>query len=136
MAEIRGGAPASRELALLEPVRTVERLDAVLLTGGSAFGLAAVDGVIRWCEERGSASPPVQGRADRQRHGSLRPARGGTGRYGPAPPRAAACVASAAGPVELGSAGSRHGVHGRGKDVTRPDREASARRLSATRPWS
>ena len=49
-AEIRGGAPASRELALLEPVRTVERLDAVLLTGGSAFGLAAVDGVIRWCE--------------------------------------------------------------------------------------
>jgi L-aminopeptidase/D-esterase-like protein len=58
-AEVRGGAPATRELALLEPERTVARLDAVLLTGGSAFGLAAADGVMRWCEEhgRGVATP-------------------------------------------------------------------------------
>ncbi len=51
--EVRGGAPGTREWALLDPRRTVERIDAVVLTGGSAFGLAACDGVVRWCEERG-----------------------------------------------------------------------------------
>lgn len=60
-AEVRGGAPASRELVLLEPGRTVERLDALLLTGGSAFGLAAADGVVRWCEERGLGFPTGAG---------------------------------------------------------------------------
>ena len=52
---------ASRELALLEPGRTVERLDAVVLTGGSAFGLASADGVMRWCEERGLGFPTGAG---------------------------------------------------------------------------
>jgi L-aminopeptidase/D-esterase-like protein len=51
--EVRGGAPATREWALLEPHRLVGRIDAVVLAGGSAFGLAACDGVMRFCEERG-----------------------------------------------------------------------------------
>lgn len=51
--EVRGGAPATREFALLEPTRMVTRLDAVVLSGGSAFGLAAADGVMRWLEARG-----------------------------------------------------------------------------------
>ena len=51
--EIRGSAPATREFALLAPERTVGRVDAVVLSGGSAFGLAAADGVMRWCEEQG-----------------------------------------------------------------------------------
>jgi len=51
--EVRGGAPGTREWELLAPERTVARLDAVVLAGGSAFGLAACDGVMRWCEERG-----------------------------------------------------------------------------------
>jgi L-aminopeptidase/D-esterase-like protein len=51
--EVRGGAPATRELALLEPTRTVDRVDAVVLAGGSAFGLAAADGVMRFLAERG-----------------------------------------------------------------------------------
>lgn len=59
--DVRGGAPASRELALLAPERTVQRCDAVLLTGGSAFGLAAADGVMRWCEERGIGVPTPAG---------------------------------------------------------------------------
>ena len=46
--EVRGGAPASREIDLLDPVRTVEQVDAVVLSGGSAFGLAAADGVMAW----------------------------------------------------------------------------------------
>src|SRR5262249_31081669 len=52
-AEVRGGAPATRELALLDPACTVPRIDAVVLTGGSAFGLAAADGVMRFLAERG-----------------------------------------------------------------------------------
>lgn len=50
--EVRGGAPGTREFALLAPERTVPGVHAVLLTGRSAFGLAAADGVMRWCEER------------------------------------------------------------------------------------
>jgi L-aminopeptidase/D-esterase-like protein len=42
--EVRGGAPATREFALLDPSRTVDRVDAVVMSGGSAFGLAAGDG--------------------------------------------------------------------------------------------
>jgi L-aminopeptidase/D-esterase-like protein len=52
-AEVRGGAPASRELAMLEPSRTVQHVDAVVLSGGSAFGLATADGVMRALAERG-----------------------------------------------------------------------------------
>lgn len=44
--EVRGGAPATREFALLDPTRMVSRVDAVILTGGSAFGLATADGVM------------------------------------------------------------------------------------------
>src|SRR5690349_19456697 len=44
--EVRGGAPATREFALLAPERLVERIDALVLSGGSAFGLAAGDGVM------------------------------------------------------------------------------------------
>jgi L-aminopeptidase/D-esterase-like protein len=51
--EIRGGAPAARETEVLAPVRTVEQVDAVVLTGGSAFGLATADGVMTWLAERG-----------------------------------------------------------------------------------
>ncbi len=51
--EIRGGAPATREFGLLDPRRMVEHIDAVVLTGGSAFGLAAADGVVAALAERG-----------------------------------------------------------------------------------
>ena len=49
--EIRGGAPGTRDFALLDPTRTVEHVDVVMLSGGSAFGLATADGAMRWCEE-------------------------------------------------------------------------------------
>lgn len=51
--EVRGGAPGTRETDLLRPGMLVHEVNAVLLTGGSAFGLAAADGVMRWLEERG-----------------------------------------------------------------------------------
>ncbi len=50
---VAGGAPATRETDLLSPGNTVDRVDAVVLSGGSAFGLAAADGVMEWLAERG-----------------------------------------------------------------------------------
>lgn len=49
--DVRGGAPGTRETDLLDPANTVQHVHAVLLTGGSAYGLAAADGVMRWLEE-------------------------------------------------------------------------------------
>ena len=48
----RGGAPGTRETDLLRPMHLVQRVHAVLLAGGSAFGLDAASGVVRWLEER------------------------------------------------------------------------------------
>lgn len=58
-AEVRGGAPASRELDALAPDKSVQQIEGVLLTGGSAFGLAAADGVLRHYAQlgRGVATP-------------------------------------------------------------------------------
>lgn len=59
--DVRGAAPGSRELALLGHGRSVQRPDAILLTGGSAFGLAAADGVVRWLAERDRGFPTPAG---------------------------------------------------------------------------
>ena len=109
--EVRGGAPASRELDLLDPGRLVERVDAVLLTGGSAHGLGAADGVMRWCEEQGlgfvtPAGPvpivPTLALYDLSvGDGSVRPdARAGH----------AACVAASAQAPALGTVGAATGA--------------------------
>src|SRR6059036_2722955 len=47
----RGSAPGTRETALLEPVNGADRVDAVVLSGGSAFGLDVATGVMRWLDE-------------------------------------------------------------------------------------
>ena len=51
--DVRGGAVGERELETLRPGHIVERIHALVLAGGSAFGLDAATGVMRWCEERG-----------------------------------------------------------------------------------
>jgi L-aminopeptidase/D-esterase-like protein len=51
--DVRGAAPGTRETDLLSPVNTVDRVHAIVLAGGSAFGLDAASGVVRWLEERG-----------------------------------------------------------------------------------
>jgi L-aminopeptidase/D-esterase-like protein len=124
--EVRGGAPGSREWALLDPRRTVDRVNALVLTGGSAFGLAACDGVVRWCEERGIGWPTAAGPVPivvglvifdlTVGDGSVRP--GLDEGY-------AACVAAAAGPEAAGrgpvgvGAGATVGKW-RGSDQARP----------------
>ena len=50
---VRGGSPGARETELLNPIRRVNRVHTILLSGGSAFGLSAADGVLRWLEQRG-----------------------------------------------------------------------------------
>src|SRR5207244_3271882 len=54
---IRGRATGTRELDALDPHHLVDRVDAILLTGGSAYGLGAADGVMRWLRERGRGLP-------------------------------------------------------------------------------
>jgi L-aminopeptidase/D-esterase-like protein len=49
----RGGAPGTRETDLLDPINSVRHVDAVVLSGGSAFGLATADGVMSWLEDQG-----------------------------------------------------------------------------------
>ncbi len=50
--DVRGAAPGTRETDLLNPINTVQSVNAILLTGGSAYGLDAASGVMRWLEER------------------------------------------------------------------------------------
>ena len=52
-ADVRGGAPGTREIALLDPVNLVQQVHGIVLAGGSAFGLDAATGVVRYLEERG-----------------------------------------------------------------------------------
>ncbi|BCB19274.1 P1 family peptidase [Bosea sp. ANAM02] len=52
-AAVLGGAPGTRDTALLDPEMTVEHVDAIVLSGGSAWGLGAADGVMRWLAQEG-----------------------------------------------------------------------------------
>ena len=130
--EVRGGAPASRETDLLEPTRLVSRLDALLLTGGSAFGLAAADGVMRFCEERGMGVPTPGGAVPIVVGFGLFDLAVGDPSVRPGPDEGyAACEAATAGPVDLGAVGAGTGATvglspapaGSG-DVTVPERAA------------
>lgn len=51
--DVRGGGPATHETDALDPTALVPTVDGVVLTGGSAYGLASAHGVMRWCEEQG-----------------------------------------------------------------------------------
>src|SRR5260221_13643726 len=51
--DVRGGGPGTRETALLDPAQTVQGIDAISLSGGSAFGLDAASGVQAWLREQG-----------------------------------------------------------------------------------
>lgn len=108
--EVRGGAPATREFELLHPQRLVGHVDAVVLTGGSAFGLAACDGVAHWLaeNERGFATtagpvPIVIGMA-------LFDLTVGDGQVRPGPAQGRTAIGSAAADFETGSIGAGTGA--------------------------
>jgi L-aminopeptidase/D-esterase-like protein len=109
--DVRGGAPATRELELLDPRRTVSRIDAVVLTGGSAFGLAAADGAMRFCEERGMGFATPVGPVPIVVALALFDLAVGDRAARPGPDEGyAACVAATDGPVELGLIGAGAGA--------------------------
>lgn len=118
--EVRGGAPGTREFALLAPERLVAHVDAVVLAGGSAFGLAACDGVMGWCEERGIGFPTPAGPVPIVVGMVLFDLLVGDGRVRPdAAAGRAACEAAVAGPFEVGPVGA-----GAGATVRKWNREA------------
>jgi L-aminopeptidase/D-esterase-like protein len=60
--DVRGSAPGTRETELLRPANLVDQVQAIVLAGGSAFGLDAASGVVRYLEERGLGFPTAYGR--------------------------------------------------------------------------
>jgi len=132
--EVRGGAPGTREWALLAPERTVAQLDAVVLAGGSAFGLAACDGVVRWCEERGIGHPTPAGRVPIVVGAVLFDLMVGDPAVRPGPAEGyAACVAATGATVRTGAVGAGTGAtvnKWQGPDLSRPGGIGSAARRS------
>ncbi len=125
--EVRGGAPATREFDLLAPERTVERLDALVLSGGSAFGLASADGVVAHLADEGTGFPTGGGPVPIVVGLSLYDLLEGDGsvRPGPAEGRAAAEAAAPTVdvPVPTGPVGAGTGATvgtWRGRDHARP----------------
>jgi L-aminopeptidase/D-esterase-like protein len=55
--DVRGSAPGTRETDLLAPLNLVEKVQAIVLTGGSVYGLSAADGVVRWLSKKGWGFP-------------------------------------------------------------------------------
>jgi L-aminopeptidase/D-esterase-like protein len=109
--DVRGGGASARETELLAPLAGDREVTALLLTGGSAFGLAAADGVMRWCEEHGRGIPTGAARVP------IVPAAviydlgitGNSRRPGP-DEGYAACVAASGSPHEVGSVGAGTGA--------------------------
>lgn len=93
--EVRGGAPATREFDLLHPARTVDRVDAVVLSGGSAFGLAAADGVMAGLATEGRGFPTGAGPVPIVVGMSLFDLLEGDGSVRPGPDEGAAALADA-----------------------------------------
>jgi L-aminopeptidase/D-esterase-like protein len=122
--EVRGGAPAEREMALLDPSRTVARIDALVLTGGSAFGLASADGVMRFCEERGMGFPTAGGAVPIVVALGLYDLAEGDGSVRPGPDEGyAACEAARDDDVPVGRVGAGAGAtiaKWQGRDLARP----------------
>lgn len=109
--EVRGGAPATREMEVLDPLRTVARLDGLVLTGGSAFGLASADGVMRFCEERGMGFATPAGPVPIVVALGLFDLMVGDPSVRPGPEQGyAACVAATDGPVPSGLVGAGTGA--------------------------
>jgi L-aminopeptidase/D-esterase-like protein len=59
--DVRGGGPGTHETDALDPTTLVSTVDAVVLTGGSAYGLVSAHGAQRWCEENGRGFPVAGG---------------------------------------------------------------------------
>jgi L-aminopeptidase/D-esterase-like protein len=110
-ADVRGAAPGTRETDLLDPARMMSHVHAVVLAGGSAFGLAAADGVMRFLDERGIGFDTGVGRVPIVPAAALFDLPLGDARVRPTAEMGyRACEAAAGGPVEEGSVGAGTGA--------------------------
>jgi len=108
---IPGNAPATRETDAIEPGRRVEHVHAILLTGGSAFGLGAADGVMRWLEERAIGHPTPAGVVPIVPTAAIYDLLLGDARVRPGPAEGyAACEAATDGPIAEGNVGAGTGA--------------------------
>lgn len=108
---VAGGGPGTRETEILGPLARAEGASAVLLTGGSAFGLAAADGVARWLEERGRGHPTPAGPVPIVPAAVIYDLASGDPKARPGPEQGyAACEAAASGIPETGSVGAGCGA--------------------------
>lgn len=108
--DVRGGAPATRETDLLRAGNLVDRVHAVLLSGGSAFGLDAASGVMRWLEEHGHGFPVPTGVVPIVPAACLYDLSMGGGQRPGADAGYAACQAATDGPLAEGSVGAGAGA--------------------------
>ena len=109
--DVRGGGPGSRETEILSPFANAAEATAVLLTGGSAFGLAAADGVVRWCEEMGRGYLTPGGRVPLVPAAVIYDLVGGDPTVRPGPEQGyAACASAAEGIPERGRVGAAAGA--------------------------
>lgn len=109
--DVRGAAPGTRETDLLDPINLVDRVHAVVLAGGSAFGLDAVSGVVRYLEERGKGFETPGGRVPIVPAAVLYDLELGDGRIRPdAASGYAACRDALAGSVPVGNVGAGAGA--------------------------
>jgi len=110
-AEVRGAAPGTREYALLQKGMRVEQAQAILLTGGSAFGLAAADGVVRALADEGRGHPTPVGPVPIVPAAVLFDLQPGGAGMRPGPEQGeAAYRAASSDPVESGSVGAGTGA--------------------------
>ncbi len=128
--EFRGAAPGSREAALLQPGMAVEQAQAVLLTGGSAFGLAAADGVVRELEADGRGHQTLMGPVPIVPAAVVYDLHSGDPSVRPGPEAGAVAYrAASAKPVEMGRVGVGTGTRvagWRGFETSRPGGVGSA----------
>lgn len=129
-AEFRGAAPGSREAALLVPGMRVQQAQAIVLTGGSAFGLASADGVVRRLEEQGRGHPALAGPVPIVPAAVVYDLMVGDGSVRPGPEEGAAAFDAATGdPVVQGRVGAGAGTRvagWRGVEAIRPGGVGSA----------
>lgn len=109
--DVRGSGPGTRETDLLDPVNHVEHAHAILLSGGSAFGLDAAGGVMRYLEERGIGYLTPFARVPIVPAAILFDLRLGDSRIRPdAESGYQACLAAKDGPIAEGSVGAGTGA--------------------------
>ncbi len=111
--DVRGAAPGTRETDLLSPLNLVERVQGVVLSGGSVYGLAAADGVVRWLAEKGCGFPLGEGCVAPIVPAAVLFDLGRGAQF--VPPVTAewgrlACEAASAGPIAMGCAGAGTGA--------------------------